>query len=479
MLKTYPMYVVPMQTVLEKERFRVHEDLLDEGKLVEYNEESSAPAVFLSQTWFSSTHPDDPDGIKHNLLKNMAQKMKRGELRIKVHWLTELFFGATSNGLDDKLKDLAERGYYWMDIECCPQRDKEQMALACRSIPHYVQLSSFFIVLVPQSLHAQKGNVVDVRTWEGRAWCRAERAFNALSENPKTCIIAESTTYVYVAMSRDWLWRQPCTGALTAESDREAIGKALSTALEACAGAAQRKGDMTRCRMMFAIKPEQLRGSEAGVTPEPGFDEWMDQMGFASHDDEKGTGWTPLRFAMYSGFLNIAKELVKRGAEVEAPLSKGNEQWGWHMKGCTILHGLSFMRDDPAGMEFLIEQKADPTKAYQDNLVPHIVAMNAGRIGNVDVLMKHAPQLASHCDDLGSNCLHVSLYGGQSEMFKHFLDKYPEYIDKESLAFGSNLVGSAVLDACDLECTKAALAMNPDVNFKQQPGKLFPQIISV
>merc|ERR1719356_807846 len=223
MIKEYPMYVVPIQRAMEKERFVVHEDLLEEGKLVEYNEESSGPVVFLSQTWFSTTHPD-PDGTKHDLLRDMVQKMRQGKMRINVHWLTELFFGTTTAGLEGTLKELAEQGYYWMDIECVPQRDTEQMARACRSIPHYVQLSSFFIVLVPQSLHVQKGLVVDVRTWEGRAWCRAERAFNALSENPKICIIAESATYVYVAMSRDWLWRQPCTGALTSESDRDAIG---------------------------------------------------------------------------------------------------------------------------------------------------------------------------------------------------------------------------------------------------------------
>ncbi|CAK0884821.1 unnamed protein product [Prorocentrum cordatum] len=473
--REYPMFVVPMQRMFEKDRFQIHEDLRDEDKLVEHKEESADPVVFLSQTWFSASHPD-PDGVKHDLWKRMLEKMKQSKLRVNVHWLTELFFGTSTTGLEDKLKDVAEKGFYWMDIECCPQRNKDKMAMACRSIPHYVQRSSFFIVLVPQSLHVEKGVVVDCRTWERRGWCRGERAFNALSQNPKLCIVAESTSFVYVQMSRDWLWRQPCTGDLTAESDRDAIGSALLSALDSCAEHARQKGDMTRCRMTLAIKPEQLRGSESGVILEPDFNDWMQQMGFTSHDDEKGTGWTPLRFAMYAGFLNVARELVKRGADVNAPLSEGNPGWGWHMKGCTILHGLSFMRDDPVGMEFLIEQKADPTKAYQDNLVPHIVAMNAGRVGNVDVLMKHAPKLALHCDDLGNNCWHVALFGGQSEAFKYFTEKYPDYVDKDSFAFGSNVVGSAVLDACDLECTKAVLAMNHDANFKHQPGKLSPKI---
>ncbi|CAK0795591.1 unnamed protein product [Prorocentrum cordatum] len=171
-----------------------------------------------------------------------------------------------------------------MDIECCPQRDKKKMARACRSIPNYVQRSSFFIVLVPQSLH-DRGVVVDIRTWERRAWCRGERAFNALSENPKLCIVAESTTSVYVQMSRDWLWRQPCTGDLTVESDRDAIGNALLSALDLCAEHARQKGDMLRCRMTLAIKSEQLRGSDSGAFAEPAFDDWMEQMGFTSHED--------------------------------------------------------------------------------------------------------------------------------------------------------------------------------------------------
>ncbi|CAK9030340.1 unnamed protein product [Durusdinium trenchii] len=56
-LELFPMYVVPLDVLLDMTQVVPHENLKTEGKLLEY-EESMGNAAFVSHQWVDRSHPD-------------------------------------------------------------------------------------------------------------------------------------------------------------------------------------------------------------------------------------------------------------------------------------------------------------------------------------------------------------------------------------------------------------------------------------
>ena len=54
----YPMYVIPVKTLLELQQWEPHQNLLAKGKLVEVTPEVDLEIVFVSHQWTSFEHPD-------------------------------------------------------------------------------------------------------------------------------------------------------------------------------------------------------------------------------------------------------------------------------------------------------------------------------------------------------------------------------------------------------------------------------------
>ena len=60
------------------------------------------------------------------------------------------------------------------------------------SIPAYVELSEFFVVLTPPAEHQDTTAVIDFSTWMRRGWCRAEAMARLLARNSGPMIKLQS-----------------------------------------------------------------------------------------------------------------------------------------------------------------------------------------------------------------------------------------------------------------------------------------------
>lgn len=193
--------------------------------------------------------------------------------------------------------------------------------------------------------------------------------------------------------------------------------------------------------------------------------------------DEHKSGWTPLRFAMYLGRQDIAARLLDQGADIEAPLDDTYHQYGFHVKGATILTCLAFLHDDPDSIRFLVDRKADPmheNSAFPGTLATH-VALDQGRFENARLLLSLCPASWEVVNLLGVTPGHISLLWG------HLMPEKVQQLAQGDLTCmgpqisswgGLNYAGLAVAGAGDVNVLKAVLAASPDINHKVNPSDM-------
>ena len=85
----------------------------------------------------------------------------------------------------------------------------------------------------------------------------------------------------------------------------------------------------------------------------PSLQQWMSELGFSSVNDGLESGWSPLRFAVMAGHTSLVAELLDKGADVAAPLKRGDSRFA-AQPGSTILHLACFIRDDPDMVRLLL-----------------------------------------------------------------------------------------------------------------------------
>jgi len=429
---SFPCYVMPIDALLLQESFVTHEDCF--SSLVEWREGMGA-VVFVSQAWLSREHPD-PHGLKFRLLRDFLTAAREGHEAVTPFWLEAWF----NNGQGVDAQELRTIQYVWFDLQSVPQRCSKAKERAVGCLPSYVALSSFFLCLVPPTLHANGTSLVDYSFWCSRGWCRMERLANILSLTVQPVIILESMNSKYTAMSRDWLLQPVGRGDFTLDEDRAALAPVIDSLLAKRQAHALSIGDLLTYRLLVATFPVYSDGlpsldakERISEGPQPstteGFDAWMRRMLFEGVHDEAASGWTPLRMSLYMGRLDVARELLSRGAGVDAPLRDALPGWGYHHKGCTILCGLSFLRDDARdAIGLLVEHGAQPLRGMTGKvgLSPVHLAAGAGRKANLDALV----------DLVGRSCIwhadegfamypwRVAVLWGQSEMLKHVFRKH-------------------------------------------------------
>ncbi|CAE8703334.1 unnamed protein product [Polarella glacialis] len=143
----FPMYVLPFEDVLRMESIRMHEDLLEEGVLVE--REVGMSVLFISQCWLSRSNPDR-NNTKWNMLKHLLKAMTQGSLKFMVGFTSELAFGKHEIS-GKELQDFTRRGHVWWDFCSVPQTSVEHVA-AHKTLGQQ-QYSSWPWVLQAQSKH--------------------------------------------------------------------------------------------------------------------------------------------------------------------------------------------------------------------------------------------------------------------------------------------------------------------------------------
>ena len=92
--RKHPMYVVPVKTLLAPSfgHFRSHEELMEAGTLVEYNDSMAGKVLFVSHAWLRYKHPDNEQGVKFALLCAVLRRAMEGAMVVRPHFVTELVF---------------------------------------------------------------------------------------------------------------------------------------------------------------------------------------------------------------------------------------------------------------------------------------------------------------------------------------------------------------------------------------------------
>ena len=170
------MFTVPLHTLLSMVEVRPHQDLLEDGSLVEYTPDMGK-AIFVSHQWLSGTHPD-PECRQLKVLQAALRNLLADLSTISSHATMEFYYGPVEGYSSADLR--ARPVFVSYDYFGCPQvhlnthtsedvlvRSRsfsenpfEDLKNAIGSIPHYVSQCDWFIALCP-TLETRDGSVVD------------------------------------------------------------------------------------------------------------------------------------------------------------------------------------------------------------------------------------------------------------------------------------------------------------------------------
>ena len=440
------MYVLPVAEVLALEKaLPAHEDIHD--KLVEWHE-GMGPVAFISQTWLTGGFPDDAHGSKLTLLKALLRRAAAGELEVFPHGGAKLTYGASALKVDAaQLKVLGLRGFVWFDIFSVPQRDGALQAKAIASISSYIADSAFFIVLAPGGVLHETGRPSDLSAWASRGWCRVEQISNALAPKPRPnpLMIATSPTDVCThgpggMLGKDWMLFRVGDGAFTVASDRVKLGPVLHSLIEKRKAHGKAEGTESGLmwyRMLYACGAQILQNTEYPTEQPLGLDEWLKEMGFSDVNDGAKSGWTPLRYAVYAGRLDLVEQLIDRGADVKCTIKVKKPEFDAG-PGQTLLHTACGLQENVGIVRLLLSKGLDPHQGDKGQKArPILWAMALGRIAMVDALIEHDPSLGKIGNGFGMTAASFPVETGCLEMVRHVLAKYPELMPKDGTGTGT------------------------------------------
>lgn len=139
------MFVLALEEAVKLKSLPTHEELMEQGKLVEWREGMGAVA-FMSQTWLSGSHPDNQENVKCALLVAFLKRVMDGTVSITCQWQAEAVYGRKATSVSTKEMCQSLR-YVWFDVMSVPQADPANQQLAIASIASYVAEASYFVIL--------------------------------------------------------------------------------------------------------------------------------------------------------------------------------------------------------------------------------------------------------------------------------------------------------------------------------------------
>ncbi|CAE7453687.1 ANKK1 [Symbiodinium sp. CCMP2456] len=343
----FPMYTVPLHTLMEMTKVEPHEVLKAKDMLVDF-QRPMGNAAFVSHQWVGSDHPD-PEFKQMRVLQEALREMKNGNLQsIPVELASEAAEGHIKPLPTSRL--LSEPLFFWYDYFSCPQKDRLSRSMtslfspegesgskllnAINSIPAYVQESSFFFALVPVLENPHTCNLITPLTWQSRGWCRLERTCGELSQQ-HSCIMVKSPKDVELIAGTCAFLRAGCgpvgEGVFTVPQDRLKLGPVLVAALKRRMLRLLKDQDLPGYRALLNQQHMLLRGmNRQAAEPFLDFEDdpfaldlgdsslvttFFQQNGFRSVREIDSGGWSPLHYAALKGDPLLVEDLLKIQAD--------------------------------------------------------------------------------------------------------------------------------------------------------------------
>ena len=162
----YPMYLLPVRTLLDLSVLPPHEELLAQDKLVEWRPTTRA-VFYVSLEWTSSDHPD-PGGKRLDVLKRLLSKMVQGRAsKVEADWTSQAAFGKGQNITSADWRKIANDAHVWIRFCSAPTVTSALVEAAPRSFSNCIERSTHFFALCPPTKHLNDSN----RTCDFRSWC--------------------------------------------------------------------------------------------------------------------------------------------------------------------------------------------------------------------------------------------------------------------------------------------------------------------
>lgn len=161
----YPLHLVRGDEFVAEGKLMRHEVLRNTHKLTVLDSLSDVDAfiavgkhvIFFSHQWTSFKNPDWFGEQYEAMCVSMRELSRR-------------------NGWDESLRDV----FVWVDYSCIPQANPSTQNLAIRSLAAYASSATYFIIIAPETPHADLDEPCDIDTYQKRMWCRAEQVCHSM-----------------------------------------------------------------------------------------------------------------------------------------------------------------------------------------------------------------------------------------------------------------------------------------------------------
>mmetsp|Transcript_6071 Transcript_6071/g.12796 ORF Transcript_6071/g.12796 Transcript_6071/m.12796 type:complete len:1062 (-) Transcript_6071:175-3360(-) len=185
----YPLHLVRGDDFVAEGKLLRHEVLRNTHRLTVLDSLSDVDSfidvgkhiVFLSHQWTSFSCPD-AYGAQY---KAMCISLK------------EL---ARESGWDESLKDV----FVWADFCCLPQANASIQSLAVRSLAAYAASATYFIIVAPDTKHADLDEVCDIDTYQKRMWTRAEQVCHSMRNGTEGMFITKGEELPLAKVEHDF-----------------------------------------------------------------------------------------------------------------------------------------------------------------------------------------------------------------------------------------------------------------------------------
>lgn len=485
-VERYPMYAIPVPTLLGLQKWRPHQDLLADGLLKQCTEDDDV--IFVSHQWLSFKHPD-PQCEQLESLKKILRRLIAGELKVESNAILQTMYGQQLTTTRDEWKRRLPGMLIWFDYTSMPQpmaASKEQASSADHrisesgvvdelveslcgavdSIPTFVERCSMMWILCPPCQHVDNDDLIcDFASWRSRGWCRLEYAASKLArgEDMPVMVIRSTEGEPEYFNPCDTMKLAAARGAFAVDEDRAKVNSTLQAMLDAKVDHFFELGDVGLARLLLVFAPvflSRLQDTEEADDPAEaasasssssssagtgGIDRvkerlrWRDEATEAAWMAE--TGWSLLTLACaFDDEIAVRALLAEpqgramlsgrvKPSKVNTPLrSQPFSTMFIHLgTGMSpLMAAVTFSR--PSVVEALLEAGAPMpvgTKLFGDNPC-QFRGFFGGKISNLKLLIRRYPELASKINQTGTSACHfacmLSVDQGQRDILKELLD---------------------------------------------------------
>ena len=397
----YGFFAISVVDFLQLEQWAPHQDLLEQGKLVEIERgDTTRQVIFCSHQWLAFDHPD-PAGEQMRALQTVLRKLMAGKTPVSSNGMLEAVLNYPMITTGAEWAARLPHMYLWLDYFSIPQpgalvpagsasdlqlseldqdgdgliepseqlngsdhrclldassdtatsddatitRLVEQLKAAVSSIPSYIERSCMMWVVVPPCKHRNLDTICDFSTWRRRGWCRMEFAASKLAcgyDMPLMVIKSQEAPPEYFNPC-DMFKLNPARGEFSVESDKDKVNATLVAMLGAKAEWYAELGDVTLARLVKVFGP--------CFVPREAF------TSAATSPACTGGCATPPAASEQTAVVRLERFVGWRGAEEEAAWTAES---GWN------LLTLAASMDDEAAVDELLARPPDAVRTLLD-----------------------------------------------------------------------------------------------------------------